>query len=279
MLAASSAAFGQDQAFKDRFFVTGEIRRQQSELDLVLVVADADHIGDVVVLFLFVGKEGVVVMVADVHILGSAWDGHFNRPIAEATYENIKRVGLPQWTEDDQTFARAVQAEVNAPTTGLRKEVSPLRGRETLENWMGGGSDDIGDVSWIVPTVTLRYPANVPGLPGHMWANAIAMATPVAHKGTLAGAKVQALTLIDLLTQPQVIAAGWTYFRDVQTKDRKYKSFLSASDQPTTTLNADIMAKYRPLMPQFYYNPSKYSTYLDQLGIKYPTIKPKQATN
>ena len=215
---------------------------------------------------------------ADVRILGSAWDGHFNKPIAEATYENIKRVGLPQWTETDQTFAKAVQAEVDAPTTGLRKEIAPLRGRETLENWMGGGSDDIGDVSWNVPTVTLRYPANVPGLPGHMWANAIAMATPVAHKGTLAGARAQALTLIDLLTQPQVIADAWTYFRDVQTKDRKYKSFLSATDQPPTFLNAEIMAKYRPAMRALYYNPSKYSTYLDQLGIKYPTLKPKTAT-
>jgi aminobenzoyl-glutamate utilization protein B len=160
----------------------------------------------------------------------------------------------------------------------LRHEVSPLRGRDSLENWMGGGSDDIGDVSWNVPTVTLRYPANVPGLPGHMWANAIAMATPIAHKGTLAGAKVQALTLLDLLTEPQVIADAWTYFRDVQTKDRKYKSFLSATDQPPTFLNADIMAKYRPAMRQYYYNPSKYPTYLEQLGIKYPTVKPKAAT-
>ena len=215
---------------------------------------------------------------ADVRILGSAWGGYFNKPIAEATYENIKRVGLPQWTEDDQTFARAVQAEVNAPTTGLRKEIAPLRGRDSLENWMGGGSDDIGDISWNVPTVTLRYPANVPGLPGHMWANAIAMATPLAHKGTLAGAKVQALTLLDLLTQPQVIADAWTYFRDVQTKTRKYKSFLSPTDQPPTFLNADIMAKYRPAMRAYYYNPSKYGTYLEQLGIKYPTVKPKAAT-
>ena len=216
---------------------------------------------------------------ADVRILGSAWDGYFNKPIAEATYENIKRVGLPQWTEDDQTFARAVQAEVNAPMTGLRKEIAPLRGRDSLENWLGGGSDDIGDVSWNVPTVTLRYPANVPGLPGHMWANAIAMATPLAHKGTLAGAKVQALTLLDLLTQPQAVADAWTYFRDVQTKNRKYKSFLSPTDQPPTFLNADIMAKYRPAMRAYYYNPSKYGTYLEQLGIKYPTIKPKSATH
>ena len=225
--------------------------------------------------------EGAAMMtdtkLASVRILGSAWDGHFNKPIAEATYENIKRVGLPTWSDDDQALARAVQAEVGAPTTGLRKEIAPMRGRETLENWMGGGSDDIGDVSWNVPTVTLRYPSNIPGLPGHMWANAIAMATPIAHKGAVAGAKAQALTLLDLLTQPRVVADAWTYFRDVQTKDTKYKSFLSPTDQPATFLNADIMAKYRPEMRKFYYDPKKYATYLDQLGIKYPTLKPKTA--
>jgi aminobenzoyl-glutamate utilization protein B len=214
-----------------------------------------------------------------VRVLGSAWDGYFSKPIAEATYENIKRVGLPTWSDDDQALARAVQAEVGAPQTGLRSEVAKLRGSEKLENWMGGGSDDIGDVSWNVPTVTLRYPSNIPGLPGHMWANAIAMATPIAHKGAVAGAKVQALTLLDLLTQPQIIADAWTFFRDVQTKDVKYKSFLAPTDQPPTFLNADIMAKYRPEMRKYYYDPSKYSTYLDQLGIKYPTLKPKTASN
>ena len=87
------------------------------------------------------------------------------------------------------------------------------------------------------------------------------------------------LTLLDLLTQSQVVADAWTYFRDVQTKNRKYKSFLSPTDQPPTFLNADIMAKYRPAMRAYYYNPSKYGTYLEQLGIKYPTIKPKSATH
>ena len=50
-----------------------------------------------------------------------------------------------------------------------------------------------------MPTVTLRYPSNIPGLPGHNWANAIAMATPIAHKGVTAGAKVQAMTILDLV--------------------------------------------------------------------------------
>src|SRR5690348_3540189 len=217
---------------------------------------------------------------ASVQILGSGWSGYFSKPIAMDMFENIKQVGMPTWDEKDQTLARGIQRELGQKEPrGLSSEVpKQLPTPPRQEDLRGGGSDDIGDISWNVPTVTLRYPANIPGLPGHNWANAISMATPVAHKGTLAGAKVQALTLIDLLTQPQVIADAWTYFRDVQTKDRQYKSFLAPTDQPPTFLNADIMAKYRPAMKAFYYNPAKYATYLDQLGIKYPTVKPKTAT-
>jgi aminobenzoyl-glutamate utilization protein B len=139
---------------------------------------------------------------------------------------------------------------------------------------LGGGSDDIGDVSWNVPTVTLRYPSNIPGLPGHNWSNGISMATPIAHKGAVAGAKVQALTLLDILLTPKVVADAWTYFNEEQTKVTKYKSFLGPNDGPPIWLNTEIMAKYRPAMSKFYYDAKKYPTYLEQLGIKYPTVKP-----
>ncbi|MFI5178345.1 MAG: peptidase dimerization domain-containing protein [Vicinamibacterales bacterium] len=211
-------------------------------------------------------------------VLGSAWPGHFNKTVAETMYANIQAVGLPTWTDDDQKLAHALQHELKVPEVGLATKLQPLRGRETIpdEEKRGGGSDDIGDVSWNVPTVTLNYPANMQAGPGHNWANAISMATPIAHKGAIAGAKVQALTMLDILTQPKVVADAWTYFRDVQTKTVKYKSFLGPNDNPPTFLNAEIMEKYRPEMKKYYYDPSKFATYLDQLGIKYPTVKPAQ---
>jgi aminobenzoyl-glutamate utilization protein B len=211
----------------------------------------------------------------DVRVIGSGWSGHFSKPVAEAMYENIKRVGMPTWSEDDQTLARSLQGEIGNFGAGLGNQIGLLRGAATLQNWTGGGSDDIGDVSWNVPTVTLRFPSNIPGLPGHNWANSIAMATPIAHKGAVAGAKVQALTMLDIVSRPKVVADAWTYFRDVQTKNIKYESFLGPDDTPPTYLNAEIMAKYRPAMEKYYYDPSKFSTYLEQLGITYPTVRPK----
>ncbi len=213
-----------------------------------------------------------------VRILGSGWSGHFSKPVAEAMFQNIQTVGMPKWDDKDQTLAKGIQKELGSPDFGLQLEVNKeLRGAETPQNWMGGGSDDIGDVSWNVPTVTLRFPSNIPGLPGHNWANAISMATPIAHKGALAGAKVQALTMLDIMLQPKVVADAWTYFTDVQTKDVKYKPFIRPQDMPPTELNAEIMARFRTQMKPFYYDPTKYKTYLEQLGITYPTVRPQVA--
>ncbi|HJR58257.1 MAG TPA: amidohydrolase [Vicinamibacterales bacterium] len=205
-------------------------------------------------------------------VLGTAWPRHFNRAVAEAAFVNIGKVGLPEWSEADQTLAKALQKELGSREQGLSTRL-PRQLTGPVRDNRGGGSDDIGDVSWNVPTITLSYPANIPGLPGHNWSSAIAMATPIAHKGTTAGAKVQAMTMIDLLTKPELVKMAWEYFNTVQTKDQKYEPLLRAQDQPAIELNKGIMEKYRPEMRKYYYDPTRYKTYLEQLGITYPTVK------
>ncbi|HTA67158.1 MAG TPA: amidohydrolase [Bryobacteraceae bacterium] len=221
-------------------------------------------------------------------LLGSAWTGYFNKPIAEDMYANIKKVGLPQWSDDDQTLAKALQRELKVPVRGLAMKIPDQRPpRESRDDGaedegmgvgpMGGGSDDIGDISWAVPTITLRYPSNIPGGPGHNWANAISMATPIAHKGVVAGAKVQAMTMLDILLHPELVDQAWDYFKNVQNKEMRYTTFLRPGDQPAIWLNQKTMEQYRPKMKALYYDSSKYDTYLEQLGIKYPTVKPAPA--
>jgi aminobenzoyl-glutamate utilization protein B len=99
------------------------------------------------------------------------------------------------------------------------------------------------------------------------------MATPIAHKGVVAGAKVQAMTMLDLLLTPQLVEQAWTYFRDVQTKDRKYEPLIRPQDKPAIELNRATMERYRPEMRKYYFDPSRYGTYLEQLGIRYPTTR------
>jgi aminobenzoyl-glutamate utilization protein B len=209
---------------------------------------------------------------ASTRVLGSAWPQHFNRAVAEATYANIQTVGLPKWSAEDQALAKAVQKALGEDVKGLAAELEKLQGPVAEDDNRGGGSDDIGDVSWVVPTVTLRYPSNIPRLPGHSWWDAIAMATPIAHKGATAGAKVMAMTVLDLVMRPDLVKDAWAYFRDEQTKTIKYEPFIRADDKPAVEMNREVMERYRPALKPFYYDPSRYRTYLEQLGITYPTL-------
>jgi len=103
------------------------------------------------------------------------------------------------------------------------------------------------------------------------------MATPIAHKGVVAGAKVQAMTMLDILLHPELVKNAWDYFNNVQTKEVKYKSFIRDGDKPAIWLNTKIMEQYRPRMKTMYFDPTKYDNYLEQLGIKYPTVRPAAA--
>src|SRR5262245_48123826 len=207
-------------------------------------------------------------------VLGSAWPSHMNKTVAETMYANIEKVGLPEWSEADQTLAKALQREMKVPVTGLATKIQPLRGREAIpdEEKRGGGSDDIGDISWNVPTVTLSYPSNIQAGPGHNWANAISMAVPIVLKGIQYGGRVVAMSVLDLLMRQEVVDQAWDYFKNVQSKDKKYIPLIRPEDRPAIWLNETMMAKYRPEMKKYYYDPTKYKSYLEQLGIKYPTV-------
>jgi len=211
--------------------------------------------------------------------LGSAWPRHSNRTAAEAMQHNIEAVGMPQWSDADLALTRATQRELKVPEVGLATKVGDLRGRELIpdEEKFGGPSDDIGDVSWNAPTVVLGFPANFQAGPGHNWANAIPMATPIAHKGVNLGARVQAMTALDFLLRPELIKGARDYFENVQLKQRKYTPLIRPTDEPATWINKETMDKYRGAMRKYYFDPAKYKTYLDQMkaefGYSYPTVR------
>ena len=97
-----------------------------------------------------------------------------------------------------------------------------------------------------MPTATLRFASNIGGGAWHNWNKGIAMATPIAYKGAAAGAKVQALTLLDFLLRPELVEAADDYYENVQTRDRQYETFLRPEDEPAIWLNRAIMERFRP---------------------------------
>ena len=105
---------------------------------------------------------------------------HFNKTVAEVMANNIKTVGLPVWDEADQTGESDSEGTWSA-ATGLEHQDRSFRGRRKPED-NRRRSDDIGDVSWNAPTVTLRYPRTCPDCPGTIGRTRL----PVRHLATRA---------------------------------------------------------------------------------------------
>ena len=99
------------------------------------------------------------------------------------------------------------------------------------------------------------------------------MATPIAHKGANAGAKVVAMTVLDFLLKPEKLDEAKNYFENIQKKETEYKPMISENDPPATYLNEDIMQRYKNRLKEFYFDETNYDTYLEQLGIEYQIIK------
>jgi aminobenzoyl-glutamate utilization protein B len=146
-----------------------------------------------------------------------------NLPLSKVVEANFKLVGPPVFDEADRKLARALQEPLREEF-GLREE-KPLR--EEIEPVPAqpyparGGSTDVGDVSWFVPTGGLSTVCFAAGSPGHSWQNAAAAGSPIAHKGLLVAAKVLALSGLDLLQDGQVLQAAKADF-DARMKGRKY---------------------------------------------------------
>lgn len=204
-------------------------------------------------------------------VIGSAWPGHYNEPLARALYANIMRVGMPIWSEQDQQLARAAQKMMKTDPKGLPGKVAGLVDSSAVGR-VGGASDDIAEVSWNLPTVVLTYPGNIPGMTGHHWSSGISMATPIAHKGATAGAKAHAMTVIDLLTRPELVIAAKEYFQK-QTATTKWQSLIPPGSKPPIHMNREKMERVAPELKKLRYDSARYGTYMEQLGITYPTVQ------
>jgi aminobenzoyl-glutamate utilization protein B len=205
-------------------------------------------------------------------VLGHAATNYGNKPIAEAAFANMQAVGLPQWSAADQNFARAVLAGFDRKQQPLATGAPKLWSPDNPNPVRNSGSDDIGDIMWTVPTITINYPSNIPGISYHNIMAATAMATPIAHKGAVAGAKVAAMTVLDMMTTPELVAQAKSWQQEVQFKNERYAPLLGPEDQPAIHLNADLMAKMRPAMEKQYFDPAKHRSYLEQLGVDYEKV-------
>jgi aminobenzoyl-glutamate utilization protein B len=195
--------------------------------------------------------EGAALMTGttqDYTIEAAAWPQLGMKTIAQVLQANIDAVGMPQWSAEEQDFARRFQTAMEVKVVGLNTSVTPFGGQPQV-----AASNDNGDVTWVVPTAALSFPASVPGITYHNWQAAVTPTSTIAHKGMVQGAKVLAGTMLDFLADPALVKAARAEF-DKTTAETKYFAVLPADAKPPLDLNRDMMERYRAEMRKFYPN-------------------------
>lgn len=185
----------------------------------------------------------------EVRTIAATHQRHSNKGMAELMQHNIELVGMPEWTEEEHEFAKAMQKELGEEEKGMPTEIRELS--EPNARFVGGGSSDVGDVTLIAPTATLRFPGGVPGGISHHWSAVAANYGSTAWKGLNAGAKVMAATAIDLFTQEELRKTIIEEFNEY-SKDHPYKSFLPEDATVPLDLNLELMAKWRGLLEEYF---------------------------
>ncbi|HHX29101.1 MAG: amidohydrolase [Bacillota bacterium] len=172
----------------------------------------------------------------DVNFLTGCYEVLLNEVLADVMWRNLQKVGAPQFDEADLEFAGklALTFDENSVANMLRSpdfaELQELKEKPLAtilipprgKGRSGGGSTDVGDVSWIVPTVQMSA-ATVPlGCPGHSWQHVASSGSSIGKKGMLVAAKTMALCGLDLVEHPEEIAKAKAEFQE-KTKDSPYK--------------------------------------------------------
>ncbi|MCX8159744.1 MAG: amidohydrolase [Candidatus Saccharicenans sp.] len=183
----------------------------------------------------------------EVRVLSATHQFHGNRALAELIQKNIELAGMPTWDKEEEEFAQALQLELKSEEKGLKKEINRLR--EPRDSFIGGGSTDVGEVTLVAPTATVRFPSNVPGAIGHHWSTVASVYGSIAWKGLNAGAKAMALTALDLLTRPEELKKIRQEFEEYM-KTHSYKSLLPPEATPPLELNRALMEKWRSLLEE-----------------------------
>jgi amidohydrolase len=148
---------------------------------------------------------------------------------AELMHDNMVTVGPPAFSEADQRYGRALQKSVGVEPTGFDDEVSPLAPPETV--FTGGGSTDVADISWNVPTLRMGTAGIPSDTKNHSWLRTGATASNAGHVAMVQAARYLAAVTVDLLTQPDMVAGLKEEFA-ARTKKVKWRSLLPGDYQP-----------------------------------------------
>lgn len=153
-----------------------------------------------------------------------------NEALGRAMHANLTEVGGVEYDEEERRFAEMIRSTLpdDVPPIESAQEIEPFYVDEVGR----GGSTDVGDVSWVVPTAGLNTATWVPGTSAHSWQAVAAGGTDIGTKGMINAAKVLAFTAHDLYTQPDLLDAVQDEFARRRGPDYEYEPLLGDRDPP-----------------------------------------------
>ncbi len=151
-----------------------------------------------------------------------------NRTGGEVLQKNLEFLGDINYTDEEILFANGIQEATDKEKVGLDATIKPLR--ETLEH-PGGGSTDVGDVSWLVPEIRLGVTTAPVGTPWHSWAVVACGGMSIGHKGMIYASKALAMTMVDLYKDPDLVMKIKQEFKE-RKGDYQYKAILPEGPAP-----------------------------------------------
>jgi len=167
--------------------------------------------------------EGAALMTnthSNVRVQGGSWELLVNETGERLLDGNLRWLGTPQYTPEEIAFAKSIQRATNVPEVGLERRIVPAN-----EQKVEGGSTDVGDVSWVVPTLHLTVVTSPKDAPWHAWPVVATAGMSIGHKGMITASQTLAATMVDLYEKPQLL-------RDIRAEFEKkrgnvvYKAWL-----------------------------------------------------
>jgi aminobenzoyl-glutamate utilization protein B len=165
---------------------------------------------------------------AEVRLLSATYNTLINNEAAKIVHANMSWLGDVEFSESEQAFARRLQENMGVPPTGLDGGVKPLVLHSTERS---GGSTDVADVSWLVPTVDVEIVTAPVAIPWHSWGVVAASGTSMGHRGMQYAAKVLAATMVDLYSNPELLEPIRAEFEQA-TEGFSYKSYVPDGPPP-----------------------------------------------
>jgi aminobenzoyl-glutamate utilization protein B len=166
---------------------------------------------------------------------------------AKVMHANLQLIGPPEFSEAEQGFAKTIQRAIEREEEGLSTAIEPLERPKArdLDYYIGSGSTDVAEVSLITPTVGLRTVTFVKETPGHHWANVACAGHTIGAKGLRVATKVLAATAVDLMAQPDTLAAMRAELEET-TEGKPYVSSIPAEVVPPTLPNPREQPDWSP---------------------------------